>query len=130
MNELSPSQVVIDHIWSESQRLGFRTTDYIDKVLDELPCVYIGQTFQQDRVTNKDLIFPSVQQAVHIYGSKGAKLQVTKMGHELLKALRKTVRLDGYVIVPEDHTMELVLALSETSAPIWDAYLFCKFKFA
>lgn len=126
--EISPSSVIKDFIKRVCTKLDIRWSDDITEVLGKMPIVYIGETFQQDLITNKTFICPNVQQTLHVYGAKQDEVKVGKIILMLLKELRKHNRSDGYYIELNDVDQTTVIDRSNVAVPIVDGYVYLNFK--
>lgn len=93
----SPQQAIFDAVFMSSLELGFATYDFLPPSGTKYPFVYIGEQFDQDRLT-KTRITGRVQQTIHIYADVRSRRRLTDMMNQLKAEARRMRKADGYSI--------------------------------
>lgn len=91
----SPQQQLYDAVFAASERLGYKTYNYLPANKVTYPFVFIGEQFDQDRKT-KGLLFGDVQQTIHIYHDYKKRRELTTMMDKLKVELRKMKTLPNF----------------------------------
>lgn len=103
----SPQQQLFDEIFLISEELekeiGFKTYDYLPEHNYNLPFVFIGEQFNQDRET-KTNVFGSVQQTINIYGKQTQRRLVAEIAGKLNHDIRKIKNTDNFYISVDNIT--------------------------
>lgn len=113
----SPQQQIFDKVFMESMNLGYSTFDFLPPDNQNLPFVYIGEQFDQDRRT-KGLLYADVQQTLHVYGDYRKRRQVTDMVDSLKVAIRKIKHTENFYIKINNITSQMITDDS-TSERLW-----------
>lgn len=93
----SPQQALFDAVFMASLELGFDTYDVLPPSGAKYPFVYIGEQFDQDRLT-KTRITGRVQQTIHIYADVRSRRRLTDMMNQLKAKARELRKADGYSV--------------------------------
>lgn len=93
----SPQQQVYDAVFLISMNLGYATFDYLPADEVDYPFVYIGEQFDQDRLT-KTSVYGRVQQSIHIYHSHRKRRELTTMINNLRTDFRELKRTENFYL--------------------------------
>ena len=125
--KIPPQQQIFNAVFSESLKLGYSTFDYLPPNSQELPFVFVGEQFSQDRTT-KRFLYADVQQTIHVYGDIKSRSDVLSMTNNLKVAIRKIKRTDDFVIVCKNIS-DQVITESTGNTPILHAIIETEFTF-
>lgn len=112
----SPHQQIFDVIFKESLKITSNTFDYLPSSSQELPFVYIGEQFDQDRET-KTHLFGSIQQTINVYGDHKKRREVSDMIQQLRMAIRGIKRTENFKVNVRNVTGQMLIETT-TSKPL------------
>lgn len=91
----SPQQQIFDAVFSLSLNLGYDTYDFLPPKNAKYPFVYVGEQFDQDRLT-KSNIYGRVQQTIHVYHTVRNRRAVTDIMDRLRRECRALRRTENF----------------------------------
>lgn len=123
----SPQLQLFNSLFIISLGLGYKTYDYLPDNKAELPFVYIGEQFSQDRA-NKSTVHGNVQQTIHVYGNHRQRQLVAEMVGKLRYKIRELKHTDSFN-VPVVNMNDQTLIDNSTTTTLIHGILEVEFSF-
>lgn len=100
-NLKSPQQQIYDVVFLVAYNLGYSVFDYLPAKDAAYPFVFVGEQFDQDRLT-KTSVYGRVQQTIHIYHTHRKRRELTTMMDAIKAECRRLKRTENFYLSVKD----------------------------
>lgn len=114
---ISPQNEVFNAIYIISERLGYKTFDYLPADKVDYPFVFIAEQFNQDRFT-KTHLYGDLQQSIYIYHYLEKRTELVNMIERLSIECRKLNKTRNFNLKIKEINKQIGLDRS-LEHPIW-----------